>query len=124
TGRHWRATDVRIEGPAVEYLQAAFVESWLEATGVVLGGEAYFPRPIEPRGQVYAQVVKSSPAVGSFAMYTTFLLAVNAAQRSIHITNPYFVLDDRMRAALLATRRRGVRVIVLVHGATDPTVVR
>src|SRR5438128_7100781 len=96
---HWRDTDIRIQGPAVEYLQAAFVESWLEATGVVLGGEPYFPRPIERSGEVYAQVVKSSPAAGSFAMYTTFLLAVNSAQRSIsiHITNPYFVIDERMR---------------------------
>ncbi len=56
TENHWRDTDVRVEGPVVEYLQAAFVENWLEATGMVLGGEAYFPRPIEPRGQVYAQV--------------------------------------------------------------------
>src|SRR5438477_8910424 len=124
TEHHWRDTDVRIEGPAVEYLQAAFVESWLEATGVVLGGEAYFPRPIEPRGQVYAQVVKSSPAAGSFAMYTTLLLAVNSAQRSIHITNPYFVIDARMRDALIAARRRNVRVLVLVPGSIDHNIVR
>jgi len=121
---HWRDTDIRIQGPAVEYLQAAFVESWLEATGVVLGGEPYFPRPIERSGEVYAQVVKSSPAAGSFAMYTTFLLAVNSAQRSIHITNPYFVIDERMRDALLAARRRGVRVLVLVPGAIDHNIVR
>ena len=121
---HWRDTDIRIQGPAVEYLQAAFVESWLEATGVVLGGEPYFPRPIEPSGEVYPQVVKSSPAAGSFAMYTTFLLAVNSAQRSIHITNPYFVIDERMRDALLAARRRGVRVLVLVPGAIDHNIVR
>jgi cardiolipin synthase len=121
---HWRDTDVRIQGPAVEYLQAAFVENWLEATGVVLGGEAYFPRPIEPSGDVYAQVVKSSPAAGSFSMYTTFLLAVNSARRSIHITNPYFVLDEQMRDALLNARRRGVRVMVLVPGAIDHNIVR
>ena len=121
---HWRDTDIRLQGPAVEYLQAAFVENWLEATGVVLGGEAYFPRPIEPRGDVYAQVVKSSPAAGSFAMYTTFLLAVHSAQRSIHITNPYFVIDERMRDALLAARRRGVQVRVLVPGAIDHNIVR
>ena len=121
---HWRDTDVRIQGPAVEYLQAAFVENWLEATGVVLGGEPYFPRPIEPSGEVYAQVVKSSPAAGSFAMYTTFLLAVNSAQRSIHITNPYFVIDARMRDALIAARRRNVRVLVLVPGSIDHNIVR
>jgi len=121
---HWRDTDIRIQGPAVEYLQAAFVENWLEATGIVLGGEPYFPRPIEPGGEVYAQVVKSSPAAGSFAMYTTFLLAVNSARRSIHITNPYFVIDERMRDALLAARRRGVLVLVLVPGAIDHNIVR
>src|SRR5262249_60541597 len=31
TEHHWRDTDIRIEGPAVEYLQAAFVENWLAA---------------------------------------------------------------------------------------------
>jgi cardiolipin synthase len=121
---HWRDTDIRVEGPVVEYLQAAFAENWLETTGVVLGGEAYFPRPIEPRGDVYAQVVRSSPAAGSFGMYTTFLLAVSAARRSIDITNPYFVLDRKMQQALVLAARRGVRVRVLVPGAIDHNIVR
>jgi cardiolipin synthase len=57
-------------------------------------------------------------------MYTTILLAVNSARRSIHITNPYFVIDDRMRDALIAARRRGVRVMVLVPGMIDHNIVR
>jgi cardiolipin synthase len=65
---HWRDTDIRVRGPIVEYLQGAFVENWLETTGVVLGGEAYFPRPVRRVGEVHAQVVRSSPAGGSFAM--------------------------------------------------------
>ncbi|HXH83605.1 MAG TPA: phospholipase D-like domain-containing protein, partial [Candidatus Tectomicrobia bacterium] len=121
---HWRDTDVRIEGPAVEYLQAAFAENWLEATGMVLGGEAYFPRPLAARGQVYAQVVRSSPAGGSYALYTTLLLTLSAAQRTVSITNPYFVLDATMLDALRATARRGVRVAVLVPGAIDHNIVR
>jgi cardiolipin synthase len=121
---HWRDTDVRIEGPVVEYLQGAFAENWLEATGMVLGGEAYFPRPVEPRGPVHAQIVKSSPAAGGTGMYTTFLLAVSSARRSIYITNPYFVLDAKMSEALRQASRRGVRVIVLVPGAIDHNIVR
>ncbi len=124
TEGHWRDTDVRVEGPVVEYLQAAFVENWLEATGIVLGGEPYFPRPLAPSGQVYAQVVRSSPAGGSFAMYTTFLLAVSSARTSIHITNPYFVPDAKLAEALLEAVRRGVRVAVLVPGAIDHNLVR
>ena len=124
TEGHWRDTDVRMEGPVVEYLQAAFAENWLEATGMVLGGEAYFPRPIEPRGQTYAQIARSSPAGGGGAMYTTFLLALSAARRSVLVTNPYFVLDDRMREAVLRTVRRGVRVAVLVPAVIDHNLVR
>jgi len=121
---HWRETDARVQGPVVESLQGAFAENWLEATGIVLGGEAYFPRPVAEVGDVYAQVVRSSPVGGSFAMYTMFLLAVAAARRSILITNPYFVPDDRMEEALLEAVQRGVRVAVLVPGAIDHNLVR
>ena len=124
TEDHWRDTDVRMEGPVVEYLQAAFAENWLEATGMVLGGDAYFPRPIEPRGRVYAQVARSSPASGSTAMYTTFILALSAARTSVLVTNPYFVLDDTMREAVLRTVGRGVRVAVLVPAVIDHNLVR
>src|SRR3989475_3612849 len=41
---HWRDTDVRVEGPIVEYLQGAFADNWLAATRIVLGGGAHFPR--------------------------------------------------------------------------------
>jgi cardiolipin synthase len=121
---HWRDTDVRVVGPAVEYLQGAFAENWLEATGIVLGGQAYFPRPIPPSGETYAQVIRSSPAGGSFAMYTAFLLAISSARRSVMITNPYFVPDDRMAEALAAAVHRGVRVQVLVPGPIDHNLVR
>ena len=124
TEDHWRDTDVRVEGPVVEYMQAAFAEQWLEATGMVLGGEAYFPRPIESRGQVHAQVARSSPASGSAAMYTTLLLALSSARTSVLVTNPYFVLDHRMRDAVIRTVRRGVRVAVLVPAVIDHNIVR
>jgi cardiolipin synthase len=68
--------------------------------------------------------VRSSPAAGSFAMYTTFLLAVSAARESISITNPYFVLDRTMQKALVDATRRGVKVRVLVPGEIDHNIVR
>jgi cardiolipin synthase A/B len=123
TEGHWRQTDVRLEGPVVARLQGAFVENWLEATGNVLGGDRYFPR-LPPTGPVFAQVVRSSPAGGSFSMYTMFLLAMSSARRSIYITNPYFLPDDRMTRALTDASRRGVRVVVLLPGAIDNTIVR
>ena len=116
----WRQTDVRVEGPVVAHLQAAFAETWREATGVLLGGDAYFPES-EPRGRVLAQAVKSSPTGGNSEAYALFLLAIESARTSIALSTPYFVPDERMRAALLNAAARGVRVSVLVNGVTDNT---
>ena len=122
---HWRDTDVLVEGPVVEQLQGAFAENWLEATGVAIGGPDYFPRRrLNAKGDVSAQAVRSSPAGGSTAMYTMFLLALASAQHSIHITNPYFLPDGQMITTLVAAAERGVEVKLLIPGAIDHNLVR
>ena len=124
TQDHWRDTDVWIEGPVVEQLQGAFAENWLEATGIALGGRDYFPAPLEAKGHASAQAVRSSPAGGSTAMYTMFLLAMASARRSIYITNPYFLPDDKMVETLVRTARNRVRVVLLLPGAIDHNIVK
>jgi cardiolipin synthase len=123
TDGRWRDTDARVEGPGVRYLQSAFVENWLEATGELLGGESYFPR-LGQRGQSRVQVVRSSPAGGSAEMYTLFLLAISSARRYIYVTNPYFVPDGRMMEALVEAARRRVEIVVLLPGKIDNNIVR
>jgi len=53
-----------------------------------------------------------------------FLLAIAAAQRTIHITNPYFVPDDKMVETLIEAANRGVRVVMILPGAIDHNIVR
>jgi cardiolipin synthase len=114
---YWRQTDVRVEGRAVHDLQAAFVENWLEATGVALGGPEYFP-PLDERGDVLVQVVRGAPARGSFALYSLFLFAISGAQESIYLTNPYFVPDERIIKALIEAR-----IGLLLPGDIDHAIV-
>jgi len=115
---HWRDTDARIEGPVVRQLQAAFVESWRETTGDLLGGDLYFPE-LEPQGNVHAQIVKSSPFSGGYETYLSLLLSITSAKKSIHITNPYVLPDERLEQALAQVAARGVHVIVLTPGRID-----
>ena len=119
----WRQTDVRIEGPVVRHLQAAFADTWRETTGLLIAGDEYFPH-LDVRGDVVVQTVQSSPLGGSSEAYALFLLSIESARRSIELTTPYFVPDDRMVEALVAAARRGVRVAVLVAGDVGTTVDR
>ena len=118
TKEHWRQTDVRVEGPIVQQMQAAFVDSWRRTTGNILGDSSYFP-PLEAQGKVYAQIVKSSPLGGSFGSYLLYLLSITSAQKSIHITNPYFFPDERIEEALINAVKRGVKVVVITPGISD-----
>jgi cardiolipin synthase len=114
--QHWRETHYRIDGPAVAQLQAAFVDHWVETRGVVLHGEAYFPK-MAPAGEQYAQLFKSSAeGGGSESMQLMYLMSFAAARRNIRIGTGYFVPDRPTIDSLLDARRRGVRVQVIVPG--------
>jgi cardiolipin synthase len=121
---HWRDTDVRVEGPVVDYLQGAFVENWMEATGEVLVGPEYFAAWKPSIAGARAQVVKSSPSGGGDAMYRLFLLALASARRSILLSNPYFLPDEVMRDAMERAAHHGVSVKILVPGVVDHELVR
>jgi cardiolipin synthase len=116
--KHWRQTDVRVEGPIVRFLQSAFAENWREATTTLLGGDAYFPE-LRQRGALTIQSVKSSPTSGAAEAYLLFLLAIDGARSSIYLTNPYFIPDDAMAGALVRAAQRGVDVSIITAGVTQ-----
>jgi cardiolipin synthase A/B len=121
TEGRWRETNVRLEGPMVQHLQAAFLEHWREAAGMLFGGADYFPYPpVEVKDlPVRAQVVRSSPLRDNYAVYRVFLQAISSARTSILISTPYLLPGEQLTAALVDAVQRGVAVRVLV-----PSVVR
>lgn len=122
--QHWRDTHFQIEGPVVAQLQAAFMDNWIRTRGHVLHGDDYFPSlEVQPANQ-FAQVFRSSAREGSDSMRLMYLLAIAAARKSIHMENAYFVPDDLSVRMLVAARKRGVDVQIIVPGDhTDQTVV-
>ena len=112
---HWRDTHVRVEGPVVAQMQAVFLDNWIKSTGDVLVGDAYFPE-IAPVGSGLAQVFSSSPTGGSESMELMMLLAISSAQRTIRISNSYFVPNELALKALADARARGVKVQIIVPG--------
>ena len=121
---HWRDTHFRIEGPAVAQMQSAFMDNWIEVTGEVLHGEAYFP-PIEQHGDHFAQVFTSSPGGGAESMQLMYLLSIAAAAHSIRMSASYFVPDDVSVNMFVAAMKRGVKVQIILPGPhIDTEIVR
>lgn len=112
---HWRDSHFRIEGPAVAQMQAAFNDNWIKTTGEVLNGPAYFPE-LQPAGDVDAHLFIASPSGGSESMHLMYLMAIAASEQSIDLAASYFVPDPLIVQALLAARKRDVRIRILLPG--------
>jgi cardiolipin synthase len=110
----WRETNVRIEGPAVLQLEAAFIASWSEATGVLFTGRA--TAQAHEGGVVRAGVLYTSPTLGSTAAERYLAMSIAGARERLYVTNAYFAPDENFVALLTRAARRGVDVRLLVGG--------
>lgn len=115
---HWRDSQFRIEGPAVAEMQAVFLDNWIETGNPLLDGPAYFPG-LDSAGPELAQAVLSSPGGGTESLRLMYMLAIASARRSILIANAYFVPNTLAVKMLVAARRRGVDVEIIVPGPVN-----
>jgi cardiolipin synthase len=115
--KHFRDISARVEGPVVAQLQSTFAENWIEECGEVPAGGQFFPK-LEPKGEVKAHVVWTSPAGSPSTLKLLHYMAIHAADKSITIQNPYFLPDPDARDALLAAVKRGVKVRIMIPATT------
>jgi cardiolipin synthase len=113
----WRDTHIKIEGPAVAALQTVFLDNWASQHGPDLPDRAFFPSLTEA-GNKLVRVLASEPG-GDHEIYKAYMLAIQGAQQTVHITSAYFVPDAQILQALMAAARRGVDVKIILPGVTD-----
>ncbi|MFZ6778555.1 cardiolipin synthase [Undibacterium sp. Ji83W] len=113
----WRDTHIQITGPAVAALQWIFLETWLSVDDKPPVDKLYFP-VLKNQGNKMVRVLASEPESNP-AIYKAYLLAIQEARDSIHITSAYFVPDAQILKALIAAAKRGVDVKIIMPGVTD-----
>lgn len=123
TTNHWRDTHFRVEGPAVAEMQGVFSENWLQTTSEVLQGPEYFP-VLKETGNCAVQCFKSGPKEGEENARLAHLLSIAAARKNIRLEHAYFVPDTLAVKELLAARKRGVEVEIIVPLKNDSSVGR
>jgi cardiolipin synthase A/B len=115
---HWRDTHFRVEGPVVAQMQAVFTENWLQTRSEVLHGNDYFPT-LQSSGAAAAQFFRSGPEDNAENARISYLLAVAAARNNIRLAHAYFLPNDVSVEALIAARKRGVKVEIILPAKGD-----
>ncbi len=118
----WRETQVQMAGPAVAEFQRLFLDTWRRQNGGELPARNYFP-PLTEQGTHLTRVIASTPEQPAYHIYKTFLSALRHAQKTIYLTNPYFVPGRQFIRALKDAAERGVDVRLILPSDSDTRLV-
>lgn len=115
-GQGWRDLHVRIEGPAAYDLDRLFRQVWHSKT------ERWFPLAGHPegrRGSSLVHVAANSEFLRRQLIRRALLHSIRRSRRRVVGAIAYFIPDRRLRHALFAAVKRGVRVDLLVPEVSD-----
>ena len=113
--REWRDTHLRVEGPAVDGLQSAFIQNWAETGRELFDDRDTFPTQ-QQRGRSTVQVVPGSASLGWDDMQSVFHVLLCSAQTRLRIATAYFAPDSAFLDTLCEASQRGVDVELLLPG--------
>jgi cardiolipin synthase len=99
-------------------LQKLFLDTWQKQQAEPLAARDYFPR-LEPAGTEIVRAIGSTPDDPYSQMYLTLISAIGNAERSVYITNAYFVPDPQFMQTLMDAAKRGVDVILVLPSYSD-----
>jgi cardiolipin synthase A/B len=111
----WRDTHLRIEGPAVDGLQSAFIQDWAESGRPLYDERDQFPEQ-DQQGSSTVQIVRGSASLGWDDMQSAFRVLLDSATQRLRIATAYFAPDDDFLDTLCAAPQRGVEVDLLLPG--------
>ncbi|MEE1751384.1 phospholipase D-like domain-containing protein [Streptomyces sp. SP18CS02] len=111
----WRDTHVRVRGPAVDGMAAAFAQNWAECHDTLFDDRDRFTGHT-PQGDAVVQVVRGSASIGWQDMQTLLRVMLESAQERFRLATAYFAPDPYFIGLLCAAARRGVEVEILLPG--------
>ncbi len=127
----WRDMHCRIEGDAVNELQRIFLRMWNKVTKQQIGGDRYFrggtdvtmeglkPDTTSTSGRKTIGIVNREPRTSNEIIRRLYISALDEAQDSVRIINPYFTLKHSVKKAFRRALKRGVKVEIMVSAKSD-----
>lgn len=128
----WRDGGACLSGEIVYPLLYLFCENWYMATKQKLDIKMYKvgihkrienKKNIESKTHNYILAFGDTPSDSLDPAYNICMSLFENATKSILISSPYLILDDKMSSALCRAAQSGVRVVVLTPGIPDKKLV-
>jgi len=119
----WVDIMLRLEGPVARQNQLLFASDWLAEAGESLHALLAAPILQEASDGFTAIAFGTGPTSEPGAMSSVFVGLLYAATREVVISNPYFVPDQQLLAALIACARRGVSTTLILPALNDSLLV-
>ncbi|MER6349142.1 phospholipase D-like domain-containing protein [Streptomyces sp. NPDC001595] len=113
--QEWRDTHVRVRGPAVDGIAAAFAQNWAECHDDLFDDRDRFTEHPQV-GSSIVQVVRGSASIGWQDMQTLIRVMLTSAEERFRLATAYFAPDSYFIDLLCATAQRGVEVEILLPG--------
>ena len=113
----WRDMHCRIEGPAVNELQQIVLRMWKRVTKETITDAKYFQG--KPAGNKMVGIANREPHTSNEIMRRFYVHALDAAQDSIKLVNPYFAPTSSVIKALKRCAERGVKMDILMSSKYD-----
>ena len=114
----WRDTHIALRGPVVAPLGRLFQATW--AAQRCPGAAVDAPPAVAAQpGERVVQVLAVDPGNRAHRVYRSMMAAIDASQRSVHLTMAYFAPVADMVQALCDAALRGVAVVLVLPGKTD-----
>ncbi|MEU0988416.1 phospholipase D-like domain-containing protein [Streptomyces sp. NPDC005953] len=111
----WRDTHVRVSGPAVDGIAAAFAQNWAECHDSLFDDHDRFTTH-SSQGDAVVQVVRGSASFGWQDMQTLIRVMLESAQERFRLATAYFAPDAYFIDLICEAARRGVEVEILLPG--------
>ena len=128
----WHDMHCRIEGTEVNTLQKIFLRMWKKVTGQDVHGPQYYrglgdtsyitglkPDTTITAGCKMVGIINREPHRTPKIMRQFYINAIDEAQDSIKIINPYFTLIPTVTRALVRALKRGVKVEIMQSAKSD-----
>jgi cardiolipin synthase len=115
----WRDTHLRVEGDAVNSLQAVFLLDWFFVSKKQVDTrENYYPK-LEIDNTHYVQIVPSGPDSDWASIMQAYFSAIAQAKDHIYIITPYFTPSDSILTAIKVAALSGVDVRIILPSKSD-----